>query len=125
MVRNELKDRLVNFAVSIFLVVDKLPKTFAGKHMGEQLIRSSSSAAMNYGEAQAAESKNDFIHKMKVVLKELRETFISLKIVDKSKMLPSSSNVDRELKENNELIAIFVKSTFTARNNQKGEFVKK
>ena len=125
MVRNELEDRLVNFAVSIFLVVDKLPKTFAGKHMGEQLIRSSSSAAMNYGEAQAAESKNDFIHKMKVVLKELRETFISLKIVDKSKMLPSSSNVDRELKENNELIAIFVKSTFTARNNQKGEFVKK
>ena len=125
MVRNELEDRLVNFAVSIFLVVDKLPKTFAGKHMGEQLIRSYSSAAMNYGEAQAAESKNDFIHKMKVVLKELRETFISLKIVDKSKMLPSSSNVDRELKENNELIAIFVKSTFTARNNQKGEFVKK
>ena len=125
MVRNELEDRLVNFVVSIFLVVDKLPKTFAGKHMGEQLIRSSSSAAMNYGEAQAAESKNDFIHKMKVVLKELRETFISLKIVDKSKMLPSSSNVDRELKENNELIAIFVKSTFTARNNQKGEFVKK
>ena len=125
MVRNELEDRLVNFAVSIFLVVDKLPKTFAGKHMGEQLIRSSSSAAMNYGEAQAAESKNDFIHKMKVVLKGLRETFISLKIVDKSKMLPSSSNVDRELKENNELIAIFVKSTFTARNNQKGEFVKK
>ena len=125
MVRNELEDRLVNFAVSIFLVVDKLPKTFAGKHMGEQLIRLSSSAAMNYGEAQAAESKNDFIHKMKVVLKELRETFISLKIVDKSKMLPSSSNVDRELKENNELIAIFVKSTFTARNNQKGEFVKK
>ena len=125
MVRNELEDRLVNFAVSIFLVVDKLAKTFAGKHMGEQLIRSSSSAAMNYGEAQAAESKNDFIHKMKVVLKELRETFISLKIVDKSKMLPSSSNVDRELKENNELIAIFVKSTFTARNNQKGEFVKK
>ena len=125
MVRNELEDRLVNFAVSIFLVVDKLPKTFAGKHMGEQLIRSSSSAAMNYCEAQAAESKNDFIHKMKVVLKELRETFISLKIVDKSKMLPSSSNVDRELKENNELIAIFVKSTFTARNNQKGEFVKK
>jgi len=70
----DLEDRLVDFSVRIINVVETLPNTRAGNHIAGQLVRSGTAAAPNYGEAQSAESRKDFIHKMKVALKELRET---------------------------------------------------
>ncbi|HTX87604.1 MAG TPA: four helix bundle protein, partial [Bacteroidales bacterium] len=77
----DLEERLVRFAVRISDLVESLPVSMCGKYLSGQLIRSGLSPALNYGEARSAESVNDFIHKMKIALKELRETFISLKIV--------------------------------------------
>lgn len=82
-----LENRLIAFAVSILDLADKLPSTFAGKHLGGQLTRSGTSPALNYGEAQAAESRADFIHKMKIYLKELRESQICLKIIEQRVMV--------------------------------------
>ena len=79
MSKYDLEDRLVQFAVSVMRLAEMLPKTKIGIHLSDQMIRSSSSATLNYGEAQSAESRKDFIHKMKVVLKELRETNANLK----------------------------------------------
>ena len=70
----DLEDRLIEFAVRIIALIESLPKTKVGKHVGGQLLRSGTSPAPNYGEAQGAESRSDFIHKMKICLKELRET---------------------------------------------------
>ena len=79
--RSELEERLVNFAVSIIKTVDSLPVTKIGKHIEGQLIRSGTAPAQNYGEAQDAESRADFIHKMKISLKELRETKVWLQMI--------------------------------------------
>ena len=79
-----LNDRLISFAVLAIDIADCLPKSLAGLHIAGQLVRSGTSPALNYGEAQSAESRNDFIHKMKIALKELRETFISLKIIKRN-----------------------------------------
>ena len=76
MIPQELEDRLVDFAVAIIGVTEALPNTKAGSHVARQLIRSGTSPAPNYGEARSAESRRDFIHKMKIFLKELRETMI-------------------------------------------------
>jgi len=114
----DLEERLINFASDSIDVAESLPKTFAGNHIASQLIRSSSSPALHYGEAQSAESRNDFIHKMKVCLKELRESYNCLRLIRKK-------NWFNELKlavfivENNELISIFVASLKTALKNKK------
>lgn len=71
----DLDERLINFASDCIDISEKLPKTLAGNHIASQLVRSSTSPALHYGEAQSAESRNDFIHKIKVCLKELGETF--------------------------------------------------
>ena len=75
----ELEDRLMNFAVMVIGVVEVLPNSKAGNHIAGQLVRSGTSPAPNYGEARSAESRKDFIHKMKISLKELRESVIWLK----------------------------------------------
>jgi len=77
----DLEDRLVYFTVAILKYVETLPFNFVGKYYKSQMIRSGSSCALNYGEAQGAESVRDFTHKMQVVLKELRETQIALRIL--------------------------------------------
>jgi len=79
--RLELEDRLIRFAVSVIKVGESLPGTKTGNHIASQLIRSGTSPAPNYGEAQGAESIADFIHKMKISLKELRETHVWLRII--------------------------------------------
>ncbi len=78
-----LRERLIDFACRVIDVTEALPKTGAGYHLGNQLIRSGTSPALHYGEAQAAESPADFIHKMKVCLKELRETYNCLQIIER------------------------------------------
>jgi len=114
-----LEDRLVSFSVLIIEIVNEMPNSKAGSHLSGQLVRSGTSASLNYGEAQSGESRKDFIHKMKVSLKELRETFICLKIIEKSHLYKSESKINSARKENNELISIFVKSIETAQNNLK------
>jgi four helix bundle protein len=109
-----LEERVIDYAVSIIKLVDKLPKSYAGQHLGGQLLRSGTSPSLHYGEAKAAESKNDFIHKMKVCLKELRESFICLKIIERSKLIKIEELLNEILTETNELISIFVKSIDTA-----------
>ena len=110
-----LEDRLVEFSISILSISEKFPKnSFKSKHLSNQLVRSGTSVSLNYGEARAAESRKDFIHKMKIVLKELRETHICLKIASRAKIINKSKLVDSSMKENNELISIFVSSINTA-----------
>ena len=117
--KKELEERLINFSVLIIEIANELPNTKVGNHLSGQLIRSGTSSALNYGEAQSGESRKDFIHKIKVVLKELRETLICLKIIDKLKLLTSSEKLKTTLKENDELISIFVRSVETAQKNLK------
>lgn len=76
----DLEERLIEFAVLIIKVAESLNNTKAGNHIAGQLVRSGTSPALQYGEAQSAESRNDFIHKLKILLKELRESLVALKI---------------------------------------------
>jgi four helix bundle protein len=108
-----LEERLIDFAVIIVSVVEALPNSKAGNHIANQLIRSGTYPAPNYGEAQSAESRKDFIHKMKISLKELRETMVWLKIIAR-KRLGDCREIPAAIAECNELIAIFVSSTKTA-----------
>ena len=82
-----MEDRLVAFSVLMLKVADALPKTYAGQHLSGQLTRSGTSPALNYGEAQSGESRRDFIHKVKICLKELRECRVCLKIIDRAELL--------------------------------------
>jgi four helix bundle protein len=113
----ELEKRLIDFSVLIINIVNELPNTKAGNHLAGQLVRSGTSPALNYGEAQSGESRKDFVHKIKIVLKELRETHICLKIIQQANLLLGNDNLSAALKENNELISIFVKSIETAQKN--------
>lgn len=115
----ELEERLINFSVLIIAIANELPNTKAGNHLSGQLIRSGTSASLNYGEAQSGESRKDFIHKIKIVLKELRETFVYLKIIHRTKLNISNEKMKTVMKENDELISIFVKSVETAQKNLK------
>ena len=103
--RQELEDRLIDFSVVVMKIADSLPQTRSGSTIANQIVRSGTSPALNYGEAQSAESTKDFIHKCQIVLKELRETLISLKIIKKANLL---NNIESSIQENNELISIFV-----------------
>lgn len=113
----ELEERLINFSVMIIKLSDEIKNTRAGTHLNGQIIRSGTSVSLNYGEVQGAESKRDFIHKMKVVFKELRETSVCLRILSSANLCKSRSNLEKILKENDELISIFIKSLKTAQKN--------
>ena len=114
----ELDTRLIDFAASIIEIAENLPTSSAGQHLSYQLIRSGTSPALNYGEAQAAESRKDFIHKMKIALKELRETYNCLRIIHRRQWI-QKEKIEHVINENNQLIAIFVSSINTALKNQK------
>ncbi|TAM96040.1 MAG: four helix bundle protein [Chitinophagaceae bacterium] len=113
----DLEERLINFAVLIIEIAESMVTSRAGNHLSGQLLRSGTSPALNYGEAQSGESRKDFIHKIKVVLKELRETFVCLKIIHRSKLYQSDEKLKLIMNENNELVSIFVKSIETAQRN--------
>ncbi len=113
-----LGDRLIDFAVRIVNTAEKMPTTVTGKHLASQIIRSGSSPALNHGEAQASESVADFVHKMRICLKELRETMANLKIIRELNYF-NDGQLDGLIQENNELIAIFVTSIKTAQASKK------
>lgn len=109
---SDLEDRLVRFGAGICRCVYRLPRSRLGLHITSQLLRSATSPAANYAEARAAESTRDFIHKLKVCLKELRETLVWLKLIEELQILTDDqfSGIKREA---DELVALFVCSVRT------------
>ena len=116
--RKELEDRLVNLAQRINQLCKKQDGSFISEHLSKQIIRSSTSAALNYGEAQGAESKGDFTHKTSIILKELRETQISLKLLSGSIKENAASDIDFCNDECAQLVANFHKTVMTAKSNK-------
>ena len=116
--RKDLEERLIKFAVLIIDLSQNLKNTRAGNHLSSQIVRSGTSPALNYGEAQSAESHKDFVHKIKVVLKELRETHINLRIIDYADLSKDKNIIYQAIGECNELISIFVTSVKTARKDK-------
>ena len=114
----DLVDRLVDFAVTIIDIVEALPRTRACNHIAGQLLRLRTSPAPNYGEAQSAESRKDFIHKMKISLKELQETKIWLRIILRKSFIQPVEQVKTIVRECDELIRIFAKSVSTAKSKK-------
>ena len=110
----DLEERLIGFAVRIIQLAEALPKSKVGNHITGQLIRCGTAPAPNYGEAQGAESRSDFIHKMRICLKELRESKVWLKLVIRAKLIKPASRLDTLIDETDQLISIFVKSIQTA-----------
>jgi len=110
----DLEDRLVDFACTCLEVGDLLPDTKAGKNLEYQLVKSGTAGALNYGEAQAAESPADFLHKIKLVLKEIRESRVNLKIIRKMPLVVHPK-VEIAFNESGELMAIFLKSIDTVK----------
>ncbi|HTD93024.1 MAG TPA: four helix bundle protein [Chitinophagaceae bacterium] len=115
----DLEDRLVEFSSRIIDVVEAIPSTRAGNYISGQVIRSGLAPCLLYGEAQAAESREDFVHKMKVVLKELKETRVCIKLIKKKEMIKPTSRLDELSRETEQLIAITAKSIDTAKMNLK------
>jgi four helix bundle protein len=113
-----LEERLLDFSVGIIRIVEALPKTRVGNHIAGQLIRSGTSPHANHGEAQAAESQKDFIHKLRICLKELRETKRWLELIEKAQLLKKTPKQNEVIQENEELIKIFVASIKTANKNR-------
>ena len=115
--KKDIENRLIEFSVQVIeyaLCQDKHPAIL---HLKDQIIRSSTATALNYAEAQSAESKKDFIHKLGIVIKELRETQASLKIIQRFSSTPDAREIIFILQENDELLAIFHKTIMTAKKN--------
>ncbi len=115
---DELEGRLIDFAVRIVKLSARLPRTPAGKHIAGQILRSGTSPAPNYGEARGAESHADFVHKLRIVLKELNETSIWLRVINNGQILKTEL-LKEIMRENAELCRIFTASLKTARNESK------
>jgi four helix bundle protein len=116
----QLQKRLVQFSAQIVGVDKQLKPCFASRHLYTQILRSATSAALNYGEAQTAESRKDFIHKLGIVLVELKETEVNLEVVIESKLYKQEELVNDSLKECKELIAIFTVTKRTAKSHDEG-----
>jgi len=114
---DELLERLIDFAARVGKVVDALPDTRMGRHVGGQLVRSGTSPAPNYEEGCAAESRADFIHKLSISLKELRESRTWIRLIIKTEMLPEQ-RLGELLDECNQLCKIIAQSIVTAKENK-------
>jgi four helix bundle protein len=115
----DLEDRLLEFAAKIVELTESLPNTRAGNHIAGQLLRCGTSVLSNHGEVEASESRRDFLHKLRICLKELRETKRWLRLVERAKEIGAPANFDTCCKEVEELIRIFVASVRTAERNAK------
>ncbi|ARN77164.1 four helix bundle protein [Nonlabens spongiae] len=112
-----LEDRLIEFAANIISASKQADKSFAAEHLSKQLIRSATSVALNYGEARGGESTRDYLHKMKICLKELRESYVNLKIQKLSMTITNQDLIENLIDENNQLISIFVVSIKNTKTN--------
>ena len=115
----DLEDRLLKFAADIVELTESLPNTRAGNHIAGQLLRCGTSSLSNHGEVEAAESRRDFLHKLRICLKELRETKRWLRLIGRVKKLGPPANFTTCVNEIEELIRIFVASIRTAERNAK------
>lgn len=113
----DIEERLLEFAVRVGKAIDALPDTRLGRHIAGQLVRSGTSPAPNYAEACAAESKKDFIHKLAIVLKELRESSVRIRLIVKSELIPEQ-RLELLRDECDQLCKIIAKSLVTAKSNQ-------
>jgi four helix bundle protein len=116
--RQDLGERLLEYAAKIIRLVESLPPTIAGKRIGDQLLRSGTSSGANYEEAQAAESHNDFAHKLQIALKEMRESNYWLRLLARAGIVPTERLADL-IDESNQLRAILSKSVATAKGTAK------
>lgn len=118
---DDIQERLIDFAVSIIRLTSKLPQTIAGKHVAMQLLRSGTSAAPNYAEARGAESDRDFVHKLRIALKELNESEVWLKISKRCQLIPDSSArpVYKECIELQKIISSSIKTIYKKINNSR------
>lgn len=114
----DLRDRLIDYAVRIIKLSEVLPGTKSGGHISSQILRSGTSPAANYGEAQSAESQADFVHKLKISLKEIRETNIWLQIIKRAGLIAPDNRLTPLLEETDELAAILFSSIETAKKRQ-------
>ena len=110
----DLEERLLNFGARIIVLTRSLTGDYAERHIGNQLLRSGTAPLSHHGEAQAAESPADFIHKLRLALKELRETERWLKLIDRAAIISKIEKLNPLLNETDELIRIFVTSISTA-----------
>jgi four helix bundle protein len=117
----QIENRLIDFVARIQKILKTFPTTYFHLQLVNQISRSSTATALNYAEAESAESAKDFIHKIKIVLKELRECYVSLRILAHDNDLNNISELSALIQENNELIAIFVKSIQTDEKNLKSK----
>ncbi len=117
---NAIEERLIDFAVRIIKLADALPETPAGKHVGRQLLRSGTSPAPNYAEARGAESNADFIHKLKIALKELNESSVWLRMACRAGLM-KAERIENLIDENQQLCRIINASIATSKRNQNGK----
>ena len=115
----DLEERLLQFSTRIIELVEELPNTRTGSHVANQLLGSGTSPYANHAEAQAAESRNDFIHKLRICLKELRETKRWILLIQRAVLLNQAEKANDALLECEELIKIFVQSIRTAESKKK------
>ena len=115
--RKEMEIRLIDFSASLYEMSKEMGDSFIANHLTNQILRSSTGAALNFAEAQAAESRKDFIHKTSIVLKELRETHVNLQIILRMKICNNEEKIMEVLNESNQLVSIFYKTVETARKN--------
>ncbi len=116
--KKDLSDRLLDFVVNVIKIADMLPNTVAGRHVAGQLIRAGTSSGSNYEEACGAESRSDFVHKMSIVLKELKEARFWLRVIHRTGML-SASDTEPAIDECEQLCAIVAKSIITAKDRKR------
>ena len=114
----DIEERLLEFAVRVGKAVDALPDTRLGRHIAGQLVRSGTSPAPNYAEGCAAESKKDFIHKLAIALKELRESSVWIRMIVKSELIPEQ-RLEQLQDECDQLCRIIAKSLVTAKSNKR------
>ena len=112
--KQDLEERLILFGILIIRTSERMPTTATGSHLARQMLRSGTAPALNYAKAKAAESHRDFTHKIKLVLKELRETWVNLRMTDGAEIHPEKSLVAASLAESHQLVAIFTRSVKTA-----------
>lgn len=116
MTSSELAERLLSFAAEVIKLVARLSKSFTGRHVGRQLLRAATSSGANYEEACGAESKADFVHKLQIVFKELKEANYWLRLIERSELiLNKDPALGALLKESKELVNIIAKSVLTAK----------
>lgn len=114
----DLEDRLLEFSIRIVKVTRSLERSRAASHIGDQLLRSGTSPYGNHGEVEGAESTDDFIHKLKVCYKELREARRWLRLIQRVPLVPKPHLLDGLIGEAEELVKIFAASIRTMRRHQ-------